>query len=342
MITSKLVGGVFGFNISLNGEKPSFLSPTSSFYLNARSAIFAVISSLRPKTVWMPSYLCLSMLESTKVANIPVRFFPINKYLQIEEKGWISEIMEGDAVIIIDYFGFKIAEWVYGAIRQRGALIIEDASQALLSSHVGQHSDFVVYSPRKFVGVPDGGILWSKTPCKISMDRIKPPSSWLIKAFAACLLRSEFDSSQSNGDRVWFRLSKEIESDMPVGNYEASALSIAILELGTDWESIYNKRRENYLILLDNLKKYALYKDLPDDVVPLGFPISVKNRDKLRQVLFDNNIYPPVHWELSNSVPEEFVESRQLSKKIMTLICDQRYDEKDMERIINIVRKGSL
>lgn len=333
---------MFGFNISLNGKKPSFLSPTSSFYLNARSAIFSVISSLHPKTVWMPSYLCLSMLESPKVANIPVRFFPVNKYLQIEEKGWISEIMQGDAVIVIDYFGFKIAQWVYGAIRQRGAWIIEDACHALLSSHVGQYSDFVVYSPRKFIGVPDGGILFSKTPCAISTDRIKPPSSWWMKAFAACLLRREFDYSESDGDRVWFRLSKEIESEMPLGNYEASALSIAILELATDWESISNKRRDNYLILLDDLKKYALYKDLPDDVVPLGFPITVKNRDEMRQVLFEQNIYPPIHWELADAVPKQYVESHELSQHILTLICDQRYKKNDMERIIHVVKETGI
>ena len=129
---------------------------------------------------------------------------------------------------------------------------------------------------------------------------------------------------------------------MPVGNYDVSSLSIAILETAIDWESVSKKRRENYLILLDDLREYALYKDLPDDVVPLGFPISVKNRDELRQTLFENNIYPPIHWELSNSVPEQFAESHQLSKEIMTLICDHRYDEKDMKRIIDIVRKGSL
>jgi dTDP-4-amino-4,6-dideoxygalactose transaminase len=342
MITPKLVGGAFGFNVSLKCTKPPFLSSISSFYLNARSAIFAVISSLDPKAVWMPSYLCLSMLESAKLANIQVRYFPVNKYLNVEEMGWIADITEGDVVIVIDYFGFKMPEWLYGEIRRRGAFIIEDASQALLSLHVGKYSDFVVYSPRKFVGVPDGGILLSKIPLAISTDRIKPPSNWWMKAFATCLLRSEFDSFESNSDRVWFRLSKEIESDMPVGNFEASALSVAILESATDWEYISNKRRENYLTLLDDLKKYALYKYLPDDVVPLGFPISVKNRDELRQALFDKNIYPPIHWELADAVPKQYVESLELSQHILTLICDQRYEKNDMERIVHVVKETGI
>ena len=342
MLKPKLIGGVFGFDISSNGTKPPFLNRECSYYINARSAISDVINVLRPMTVWVPSYLCLTVLNTPRIANVSVRFFPVNKYLQIEENGWISEIKEGDVAIVVDYFGFKISEWIYGAIRERGAWVIEDASQALLSAHVGKYSDFIVYSPRKFVGVPDGGILWSKIPCPLSKDRITPPSRWLIATFGACLLRRDFDKSPSGGDRKWFELFKEMELEMPVGNYDVSSLSIAILETAIDWESVSKKRRENYLILLDDLREYALYKDLPDDVVPLGFPISVKNRDELRQTLFENNIYPPIHWELSNSVPEQFAESHQLSKEIMTLICDHRYDEKDMKRIIDIVRKGSL
>jgi len=320
------------------GTKPCFLYPNSVFFLNARSAILAVISSLRPTTVWMPSYLCATMLDATNISKIPVRFFPVDDHLQIKEGAWISEVITGDVVIIIDYFGFRASEWVYEAIRERGAWILEDACQALLSSHVGQYSDFVVYSPRKFVGVPDGGILWSKNPFPIGPEKIKPPSSWWLKAFGACLLRRDFDNSQSDGDRKWFQLFKEMESEMPVGNYEASPLSIAILETAITWDLVSSKRRENYQILLDNLRDYALYKDLPDDVVPLGFPITVRNRNELRQALFDENIYPPIHWELSDTVPEQFAESYQLSQHILTLICDQRYCREDMERMIQFVR----
>ena len=169
-----------------------------------------------------------------------------------------------------------------------------------------------------------------------------PPTSWWIKAFEACLLRRDFDNSLSGGDKKWFQLFREMESEMPVGNYAASLLSIAILETAIDWESVSKKRRENYMILLKQLSDYAIFKDLPDDVVPLGFPICVNNRDKLQQSLFEENIYPAIHWDLKGTVPEQFIESHELSRKILTLICDQRYDYKDMERIIQLVKGQSL
>ena len=50
-------------------------------------------------------------------------------------------------------------------VKKCGAWLLEDACQALLSDEVGRFSDFVLYSPRKFLGVPDGGVLVSN--CEI-------------------------------------------------------------------------------------------------------------------------------------------------------------------------------
>jgi len=66
----------------------------------------------------------------------------------------------------------------------------------------------------------------------------------------------------------------------------------------------------------------------------------VQNRDRLRQILFDQEIYPPVHWPIQDVVSEKFIESHRLSAEIMTLPCDQRYDIRDMERMAEAVRKG--
>jgi len=55
--------------------------------------------------------------------------------------------------------------------------------------------------------------------------------------------------------------------------------------------------------------------------------------------LFDDNIYPPIHWNIDNIVPDEFEESHVLSHHIMTLPCDQRYGKNDMKRMAEIVLK---
>ena len=75
-------------------------------------------------------------------------------------------------------------------------------------------------------------------------------------------------------------------------------------------------------------------------IVPLGFPLRVLERDRVRDALFDQEIYPPVHWPLKGVVPRRFVESHRLSAEILTLPCDQRYCPDDMERMASIVTKA--
>jgi selenocysteine lyase/cysteine desulfurase len=78
-------------------------------------------------------------------------------------------------VALIDYFGFDRARSWATAANARGAWVLEDASQALLSHGVGSSADFVVFRPRKFLGVPDGGILRLNAPLPLEGEVLKPP-----------------------------------------------------------------------------------------------------------------------------------------------------------------------
>lgn len=214
--------------------------------------------------------------------------------------------------------------------------MLEDACQALLSRIVGQFCDFVLYSPRKFLGVPDGGIL--TVNCSVDLESTsfgKPPAEWWLKALLAVVLRREFD--QHGGTRRWFELFQEVERDHPIGNYAMSELSNILLTNAFDYPAIAKRRVDNYRFLAEQLGEIALFPDLPPGVVPLGFPIRVRNRDQIRHVLFEHQIYPPVHWPIEGIVPAEFRDSHRLSTEIMTLLCDQRYCREDMARMAQLV-----
>jgi hypothetical protein len=118
-----------------------------------------------------------------------------------------------------------------------------------------------------------------------------------------------------------------------------SELSWTLLRYSFDYLAIAQRRVANYRLLLNKLGDIALFTHLPENVVPLGFPLRVRRRDSLRQILFDNQIYPPVHWPTQGIVPQEFSESHKLADEIMTLPCDQRYGGEDMERMASIILK---
>jgi dTDP-4-amino-4,6-dideoxygalactose transaminase len=315
---------------------PAFLKGRNLLLSTARAGIALLVERLAPSQVWFPSYLCEAMLAGIGESRARIRFYAVDGDLRLLSLDWIEEVKEGDIVVMIDYFGFTGNLSCASLVKGRGAWIVEDACQALLSEDVGKHADFVLYSPRKFVGVPDGGIIVLNSEVEIGdVPSLTPPADWWLKAFYATLLRREFDLY--GGDRRWFVLFQEIEASAPVGQFGMSDLSRNLLRCGFDYPEIAKRRIQNYQALLGDLEPSALFPDLPRGIVPLGFPIRVKNRDQLRQTLFTYQIYPPVHWPIKGIVPAAFHESHALAAEIMTLPCDQRYDIHDMKRMAQIV-----
>jgi dTDP-4-amino-4,6-dideoxygalactose transaminase len=105
---------------------------------------------------------------------------------------------------------------------------------------------------------------------------------------------------------------------------------------------IFQKRRKNFKLLLkkrfENIEPF--HKNLPDGVCPLGFPVLSKKRDELKRHLIKNRIYPPIHWKLPDSISKsDFPQSWKISDSIITIPIDQRYNQKHINHIINILDK---
>jgi dTDP-4-amino-4,6-dideoxygalactose transaminase len=336
-----IIGGMFGIEIAQigKGSFPHFLEPEVILLANARSGIRLLIGILSPHRVWTPSYLCAAMVEAIDQNLTSVRFYAVDRDLRVPSLTWLGQVQPNDLVILLDYFGFRYHASLIPLIKERGAWVLEDACQALLSADVGKGADFVLFSPRKFMGVPDGGILRLNTRLDLRAVALSsPPSTWWLQAFCASMLRGEFD--RHGGERTWFRLFQKAEAACPVGYYAMSEMSRMLLEDSFHYSTIIQKRIENYTVLNVNLRSWAVFSDLPEGIVPLGFPLRVANRDRVLQGLFAQNIYPPVHWPLSGVVPSEFEESHALSAEIMTLPCDQRYNVADMERVVQAFMLG--
>ena len=336
---NRIIGGMFGLKVEPDAHctAPPFLAKRHILLSTARSGIAFLMGYLVPNSVWMPSYLCDVMLKA--VVGSQVKFYPIDACLRIASKEWMNALREGDLVLFIDYFGFPTEEEMVQAAKQMQAWVIMDASQALLSNTAQPLADFVLYSPRKYLGVPDGGILATNNPAISIRDQQlpTPPPSWWLRSLRASVLRYEFD--QYGGEREWFNIFRQVDSEGPINPCQMSELSQLLLQHHFDYPSIAQRRRDNYTRLLEQLGEYALFGTLPQGVVPLGFPVRVRNRDHVRQYLFEHNVYPPVHWPIEGSVPDRFQDSHRLSDEIMTLVCDQRYTADDMARTALLFRR---
>jgi hypothetical protein len=103
-----------------------------------------------------------------------------------------------------------------------------------------------------------------------------------------------------------------------------------------DYQQIRNKRIENASVLTKGLKKMGVnvLMDFNKCQVPLFVPISIQKRDVLRKLLRKNNVFCPVHWP-------RCVETASLNQRLyeteLSLVIDQRYDKKDMTKILNLI-----
>jgi dTDP-4-amino-4,6-dideoxygalactose transaminase len=276
------------------------------------------------------------MLKAAADRGPPQRFYEVDYDLTVSSQDWLEDVCKGDIVVLIDYFGFPADSICAAAAKQRGAWILEDACQALLSTGMDQLSDFVLFSPRKFLGVPDGGILSIRPRGLLGDVKLESsPADWWLKAFLTVVLRREFDIHGSN--RLWFKLYQETETQSPIGAYAMSELSRLLLMHSIDYRETARKRIVNYQELARTLHAVSLFPNLPPGVVPLGFPIRVEKRDMIREMLFEHEIYPPVHWPIAELVPKSYQDSHRLAANIMTLPCDQRYGTQDMQRMADLV-----
>jgi dTDP-4-amino-4,6-dideoxygalactose transaminase len=334
----QIIGGMFGLaeELPCYDSPPPFLKKGDLCLVNARSGIFLLCKLLAPTTVWMPSYLCGAMLQPVEMTQTPYKFYEVGYDLTVSRREWLKDVQRGDLVVVIDYFGFPADQSIMHDVKEKHAWILEDACQALLTSEVGRLSDFVVFSPRKFLGVPEGGILALNQATDLDGVSLEaPPADWWLKTLNANIMRREFDLY--GGDRRWFTLFQETEREFPVGYYAMSELSRTLLLHAFDYATIAQRRIQNYQVLNDQLGDVAVFPQLPAKVVPSGFPIRLKNRGVVRERLFEHAIYPPVHWPIQGVVPDDFSDSHRLATEIMTLPCDQRYGSGDMNRMSQIV-----
>ncbi|MCB2209899.1 DegT/DnrJ/EryC1/StrS family aminotransferase [bacterium] len=337
---TRIVGGMFGMHLfpDNGATEPAFLNQNSLCLNNARSGIWLLTKLLNPKQVWCPSYLCHTIVHAVMETKTPIKFYEMDYDLKIASHQWIREVQPRDLVIFINYFGFISDLNFAKEVKDKQAWVLADCSQALLTKHENEYYDFTLFSPRKFIGVPDGGIVNPIQNNQLDNVELRQPSEdWWMLGFTASVLRREFD--RFGGERPWYKLFRETEINSPIGPYRMSELSNRLIRKNFNYQLITNRRRENYKLLLKALENIALFPELPDNVVPLGFPVRIDNRDKVREALYSYQIYPPVHWTMHEIIPSTFKESHALSNNIMTLPCDQRYNRLSIEKIIEAVRE---
>lgn len=328
--------------------------------LSGRTALRTILRGIgkqggdAQRKIALPSYLCESLLDPVKSEGFVPVFFRVDAALRIDTDDLLSKIREQQpaAVLFINYFGFPVDRNMRTVINRLKArcLVIEDCVQGSLigmkNPPVGNLGHFVFTSFRKYLPVPDGGLLINRS--KIPLPVLRGGSSTVAsKVFVGKLMRGSLRTDTNpEHERQCLKLfaeaEEELSRDVPM---EAGSPMTTQLLARLNLEDAMRRRRSNFRFLLQAFSKrpllrrvgLPLYPELPPRVSPLFFPIRVKRglRNALRKRLQSERIFCPVHWPLPKAVDRDvFLESHQLSADILNLPIDQRYTPRDMNALL--------
>lgn len=299
-------------------------------FRNARSAFAHIVTQLVPLRVWLPAYCCTELRQG---AGTQIRFYDCDADLCPNIDALSAALRPRDLVLGVNYFG-RPAEVLRPLAQNRPDVIwVEDCAQSV-DSAAPPWAPLRIYSPRKVLGVGDGGVLvdqeaWLPPPCQ------RPAASSTL--YHAGLLRRQDTADQRNA--LWFAAFQRAEAMMDVSDRAMSRHSTQMLHR-TPLAAVSANRRRNYARLHAGLSALALWPDPTPDWTPLGFPIRVADAATLSDVLACLRIFAPRHWvQLACNTPH--AAEAALSRQLLTLPCDQRYGPADMDRLIAAVMQNT-
>ena len=335
----RVIGGEFEI------DPGDFLSsrPTQSFefdkgyfYSSGRAALYHIWSSSvqkRKKRILLPEYLCHSIVEIAKLLKINFQFYSLNHDLTLNIRS-VEEIYTEDcSILIINYFGGIDVQNEIKRLKKIDSdiSITVDNVQALYSMFDELDVDFMFTSFRKHLPVPDGSWVVSK----FGLAKSREENSFAKYKLAGGLLKS-FQKYQSVTDKVYLDLFAKGE-DYISKNIRAKISDISIEILSKlDLNAIKNTRLENAAFMIEGLREIGIKPLLKfkSNMIPLFIPVTVKNRDLVRQRLKDKNIFCPIHWPRS---PDLTTKDHKLYDQQLSLVIDQRYSFTDIRSIVETV-----
>lgn len=317
----------------------------AEYVLSGRTALDIIIRDLKEQSnvlsVYMPAYCCESMIEPFLRNGIKVELYDM--YLDAHGLHYdIDENKQVDILYVNNYFGYEDTlsiETIHN-FKKRGTRIIYDRTHSMLmeDDNLQTLADYTFASIRKWMGVVTGAFL--KMPTGFNHPILSDADYWQDKALAMMSKAKYLDGSLQVDKKSFLdafgKFGHRLTQDYTAKRMDDLSYSIW---MQSNLDAISQRRRRNAMALHDGLKGIRFITDWTDKVCPLFVSIffeSKEERDKVRKALTEANIFCPVHWP-KNTLILEGMQANSLFDTELSLICDQRYDESDMERIITVV-----
>ena len=287
---------------------------------SARNCFEYVLLARKYTKVFIPYYTCEVMLQPLHKHHIAYEFYNINESLEPTE---VKQLHSSEAFLYTNYYGLK-QDCVEKLSNVYGNQLIVDNSQSFFSPRMEGIDTF--YSVRKFFGVPDGAYLY--TDCLLDIALVRDKSFMRMQH-----LLQRIDEGAEKA-YVLFRKNDDSLDNQPIKIM--SLLSEKLLR-NIDYQYIIDIRISNYQYLDKFLSSSNMLNlVLQNGYCPMIYPYLTSDTT-LREKLIENKIFVAKYWPNvlqwcnNNSLEYQFTEN------ILPIPIDQRYSEKEMRLIVNII-----
>lgn len=320
-------------------ETTSFFSEGVLFG-TGRAAIVALLEHGRRtrawRRLWVPSYFCPRVIQTIEAAGWDCPRYsdtPLSS-----PYGRPPEIAPGDVVLRMNFFGWRGAEAIAGSPALE-CDVIEDHSHDPYGAWArGSRASFCIVSLRKTIPIPDGGWLWSPQQHELPAPG-GPSEEHMVAAgmkISGMLLKQHY--------RAGFPVPKSnfreclLEGEALLGNGPPGGIhpvSKSLLKPSL-FLNLAEKRRKNFQALCSQLPRLSAFSpvlELPENCSPFALVLhfaSLAQRERVREQLIHNRIYPSVLWSLPHAEDPAAVD---FGNRSLTIPCHYQYSEGDLARM---------
>ena len=302
------------------------------------------------KVALLPAYTCSAVIQPFKALGWKVCYYAVSKELRICVDSFKDVVNEESPSIIVvhPYFGMELnraeEEALQWAKRNGECTIILDNTQCAYSNRKYDFVDYTVASIRKWLPIAEGAYVEGKSVFE-SSNRTNSLYN-AIELDAMYLRGLYFKTGEEEVKEISRRLDAEAievldKTPMDLHSLESHAVDGIVND---DQEYHSSVRISNYQYLYANLSKMkGIHVVLPHiqelTTAPLLFPFYADDLEKMQRFLAPEHIYAQRIWRVEEEACLMTEEIKYIYDHLLVLFIDQRYDNQDMQRIINRLRQ---
>lgn len=308
---------------------------------SGRDALKTIAREHELTTVLMPALSCDSMILPFEMYGHKVVYYRLTDSYKID-LDYFEKFVPNQKTLFLymDYFGVPvITDDGLSHLREKNPemIFIEDRTHNLIWEKKRSFvPDYTVASLRKWINIPDGGLLW--TDKHLGKNDFAEDTTFADIRLQAQCMRREFFATGNPDTKNEYRKIFSTVSDIIDADREPSRMSEYSYQLAlqADWNVIRQKRKENAERLISILEEANVdYIQPKSGNSDLYVPFKVSGRDDKQRRLSHKGIFNTVIWPLSEEQRMTCPVARETEVRMLAAPCDQRYTLEDMDYIGN-------